>query len=61
MDTVKELVLTPKETVTIVNPSKITRDKRKRIIYNKKENKDYQVVYTKRVIVDNYDTRPYGY
>ena len=62
-DSVKHIVADPKSglNITITNPSKICREKRKRIIYNRKEEKTYQMVYTKRRRVDNYDTVPYGY
>jgi len=45
--------------VKIINPSKICRTKT--VIYNRKECKRYQMVYTKRRIVAGYDTVPYGY
>ena len=61
-DVVKNLVTTcSKDTVSIHNPAKISRDKRKRKIYNKEEYKDYRVVYTKRKVIDNFDTIPFGY
>lgn len=48
--------------VTLVNPSKITRLKEKRKIYNRIEKKEYNVVFTKRVInPDTLDTFPYGF
>ena len=62
-DSVKQIVADPKSgpNITITNPSKICREKRKRKIYIRKEEKTYQMVYTKRRRVDNYDTVPYGY
>ena len=47
--------------IVITNPSKICRDKLKRKLYNRVEDKKYNLVYTKRRIVNNYDTEPYGY
>ena len=61
-DSVKQLVVTSSDVVIpITNPSKITRDKRKRKIFNRVETKNYRVVYTKRQVLDNFDTIPYGY
>ena len=62
-DSVKHIAPDPKSgpNITITNPSKICSDKRKRKIYNRKEEKTYQMVYTKRRRVANYDTVPYGY
>ena len=47
--------------VTVVNPYKITRDKKEKNIVTKRMKKDYRVVYNKRVVKDNYETVPYGY
>ncbi|XP_052814068.1 uncharacterized protein LOC128241135 [Mya arenaria] len=62
-DSVKQIVTCPEalSAVTVVNPRKICRDKRKRKLYNRKEDKTYQMVYTKRRRIDNFDTVPYGY
>ena len=61
-DSVKEIgTESEQKTITVTNPSKICRDKRKRKLYNREENKTYQMVYTKRRRLDNYDTVPYGY
>lgn len=53
--------LVEKRIITITNPSKINRDARKRILYNRKEDKKYKIVYTKRVVQSNLWTYPYGY
>ena len=45
----------------LFNENKIVRDKGENIIYNRPEEKVYRMVYTKRVILENYDTVPYGY
>ena len=47
--------------VTVANPFKITRDKKKKKIATKRTKKDYQIVYNKRVVKENYGTVPYGY
>jgi hypothetical protein len=44
-----------------VNPSKISRDKKRNIIYNKTELKRFKAVFTKRVIMPDLTTLPYGY
>ena len=44
-----------------LNPSKICRDKNRNIIYNKVEVKTFSAVYTKRVILEDLTTLPYGY
>ena len=43
------------------NPYKITRDKKNKKIATKSMSKDYQIVYNKRVVTENYGTVPYGY
>ena len=47
--------------VTVDNPFKITRDKKNKKIITKRSKKDYQIVYNKRVVKENYGTVPYGY
>lgn len=49
-------------TLIVIDPSKITRFKFPIKIYNSVENKQYQLVYSKRAIqLNSYDTLPYGY
>ena len=47
--------------VTVGIPHKITRDKKEKNIVTKRMEKDYRVVYNKRVVKENYETVPYGY
>ena len=47
--------------ILIHNDSKISRDVKRRRVINKEETKVYRMVYTKRVIVDESRTLPYGY
>lgn len=50
------------KTLTVTNPSKITRSKFPMKIYYSVENKQYQLVYSKRAIqLNSYDTLPFGY
>ena len=47
--------------VQVVDPYKISRNKKTMNIETKEEKKLYQVVYTKRIRVEDFDTVPYGY
>ena len=51
----------PAEVIVVTNPAKISRDKYSNILNNKKDDKQYRVVYDKRVILDNLDTFPFGF
>ena len=42
-------------------PFKIIRDKKSKRILTKSEKKKYRIVYNKRIIVNNFDTLPYGF
>jgi len=47
--------------VAIVNERKINRDKKRNILFNRREVKMFKAVYTKRVVQANLSTLPYGY
>lgn len=49
------------DTFYTVKKNKITRDKYSNTIYNRCEIKSFKAVYTKRVVLDNLDTLPYGF
>ena len=60
-EAIKDMVVNGKGGKTVVNPCKITRDVRKRKVYNREEKKNYNMVYTKRVILPDLNTVPFGY
>ena len=62
-DVMKDMVNAPEhiDEVNIVNPTKICRDSRKSVLYNRRQSKKYKIVYTKRTIQPDLDTLPYGY
>lgn len=47
--------------IEVVNPHKIVREKSDKSVRVKTETKVYNVVYDKRVIQPDFDTRPYGF
>ena len=51
----------PSKVIFALNPNKISRDKYNNVIYNKEEKKEYRIVYDKRVILQNFDTVPFGF
>ena len=60
-ETMKQLVTHQSGQKIILDPeTKIVRDKKRRLVYNTQQKKDYQMVYTKRRKLNN-DTVPYGY
>ena len=48
-------------TMTVNIPFKIARNKNDKNVATRREDKDYRIVYSKRVIVNNFDTLPYGF
>ena len=42
-------------------PFKIVRNTKTKDIITKREKINYKIVYNKRVIIDNFDTLPYGF
>ena len=62
-DSMRNMVTAPEGadvSVTVTDPAKITRHKTRSILYNRPMSKSYRMVYDKRVILQDYDTRPYG-
>lgn len=58
--TMKEIVVAKtRDCITTKNPRKISPLARKRILYNRVEEKDFRMVYTKRRILN--DLIPFGY
>lgn len=51
----------PQRNPTQINPTKICRNFHDMTIVSKPEGKKYSTVYTKRAVVDGYNTLPYGY
>jgi hypothetical protein len=51
----------PKDKISLEAQNQISRDKTKRIVYNRMQTKDYRLVYNKRRILPDLDTEPYGY
>ncbi len=61
-DSVCGLVLNhPQDKLSLAAQNQITRNKKERTVNNRMQSKDYRLVYTKRRIVNNLDTEPYGY
>lgn len=59
---IKDLVLgNMNERIRLPARNKICRNKYENKVYNRMEDRNYGVVYTKRRIVDNYNTLPFGY
>jgi hypothetical protein len=51
----------PCNKMSVKNPTKICRDPKKRKLYSREETKDMKMVYTKRKLLNNYNTVPFGY
>ena len=61
-DTLCDVVTSPEERlINIHTPFKIVRDAKSKNVKTKTENKLYRKVYNKRVVVDDFDTIPYGF
>ncbi|VDI47708.1 Hypothetical predicted protein [Mytilus galloprovincialis] len=61
-DAIKSMIARDRSACKILtNPSKIIRLATHSKIYSREENKKYCITYNKRVLLDNYDTIPYGY
>ena len=60
-EAMKEIVFDKVVNISIVQPSKITRQAQNTTIYNRPELKTYKKVYDKRIVLPNFDTVPYGY
>ncbi|XP_054708018.1 uncharacterized protein LOC129228287 [Uloborus diversus] len=62
-DSMRNLVcsMDENESISLVNPTKITRDGKRRKVSNKKEVKLYKIIYNKRVLKEDLTTLPYGY
>lgn len=50
-----------KDCVTVIDENKIVCNRATGHIVTKREAKDNSIVFDKRVIIDNYCTKPYGY
>ena len=52
----------PTNVITIDNPSKICRDKKKAILFTRPESKRWKIMFDKRIVDWNtYETKPYGF
>ncbi|XP_035219689.1 uncharacterized protein LOC118192782 isoform X2 [Stegodyphus dumicola] len=62
-EAIKSLVcsLDQKDVIALHNPSKITREPKRRKVVNKPETKMYKVVLDKRVIQADFTTLPFGF
>ena len=59
---VRELLLSQsKESITLPTVDKIRRDPLTQTVYNRPEAKTYRLVYTKRRVVSDMNTVPFGY
>lgn len=61
-DTIKKMITTNETSVvTVQNDYKIARDSNTTEIVTRKENKDYKLVFDKRVLQKDLTSVPYGY
>ena len=60
-DELKNMIVNETSKQTLLEArNKISPNKTHSVIYNQMEQKIYKFVYNKRVIIDGFDTRPYG-
>ena len=60
--TVKDLLLNrPEDRIVLPAKNRIVRDKFAHTVYNRQEERSYGLVYTKRRVIANFDTLPFGY
>jgi len=60
VDTVKDMVTGARKDSVVVLNNIISREKNSTNIVTKTEKKVYKIVFDKRVICENYTTKPYG-
>ncbi len=61
-DVIKNMVMTDsKDVVTVTDPCTITRYRNTASILTVSQNKDYRIVFDKRVLREHYVSYPYGY
>ena len=60
-DSIRDLLLDDGEPMAVTEPRHIVRDKYKQTIRSVPQTKKYRIVYTKRRILPDLNTLPYGY
>ena len=60
-NTVKNMVVDNSSKVTVTDKHKIVRDRNSVNILTTRQDKDYRIVFDKRIIKDNFTTVPYGF
>lgn len=62
LSAIKDVVVEEnRNTIQTTNPRKICRLASKRKLYNRPEQKEYKMVYTKRRLLNDFSTLPFGY
>ena len=60
IDTIKDMVINNRDDVkTVRNDYKTTRDHKR--LLTEHQDKDYRITFDKRVVMQDYSTRPYGF